>query len=56
MVGSGNGLNFIKDAYPKITFTENRTGDVHRNIVLRCNTLRSWNKMVRNQLKNQPWW
>ena len=42
---SGNGLNFIKDAYPKITFTEDRTpGNVHKHIVLACNTLRSWNQ------------
>jgi autotransporter strand-loop-strand O-heptosyltransferase len=42
---SGNGLNFIKDAYPGITFTENRTpGNVHKHIVLACNSLRSWNQ------------
>ena len=40
---AGNGLAFIKDAYPFIEFTQNRTpGNVHKHIVLACNTLRSW--------------
>ncbi len=40
---SGNGLNFIKDAYPNITFTQNRDpGNVHKHITIACNTLRAW--------------
>tara|TARA_Y100000361_G_C11160614_1_gene347070 strand:+ start:3546 stop:4916 length:1371 start_codon:yes stop_codon:yes gene_type:complete len=40
---SGNGLDFIKSAYPHIEFTQDRTpGNVHKHIVVACNTLRSW--------------
>ena len=44
MVESGNGLNFIKDAYPKITFTEDRTRRNVHKYSFECNTLRSWNQ------------
>jgi autotransporter strand-loop-strand O-heptosyltransferase len=40
---SGNGLNFIKDAYPKIKFTQDRNpGNVHKHISLACSSLRAW--------------